>query len=114
MYPKQKKSFGHFPPSFDYNKPLTTGFDFKNTAHVSHLKHNIMNHPNSQNVTVSQHGSHHRIGWYCAATRFGGSFLRMKRTSAIGSTSVNCSKRKRKENYKNTWLSYTYFSPWMK
>jgi hypothetical protein len=51
----------------------------------------------------------HRIGWYCAATRFGGSFLRIKRTRAIGTISVNCGKEKEKRiTIKPAWLHFLF------
>lgn len=31
-----------------------------------------------------------RIGWYCVIPRFGGNFLKMKRTSEEGRISTNC------------------------
>lgn len=34
-------------------------------------------------------GPFQRIGWYCVIPRFGGSFLRMKRTKEEGKTSTN-------------------------
>jgi len=34
-----------------------------------------------------------RIGWYCVIPRFGGSFLKMKRTKEEGTISTTCNKK---------------------